>query len=237
MLTDLRLRKYLLGRLSRSEEKELEALMESNPDLKSRLEELRHNERVALRPAWERMILERNEKHGSRVRYTTILPALLMLVLILVLASHWFNKPGANSTFLLAGNTGSSVDILYGSKFGWRYFDAGFRPGDSLTFSVRDSGRYMVRIYGVYDGLPDPVVEEIWASSEGVRYSKHDAKPVFGFVPTSVPKSAPKYLAVVYDTATFHPPAEELLDLWTNDQSPRAPSYRYQVLRVPESAL
>ncbi len=137
MLTDLRLQKYLMGQLSSAEEKELEDLMEKNPELKQRLAELEERGLVT-RPMWERSQLERKSRRGSKVRYTTILPALLILLLVMMLAAHWFAKPGGNSTFIRAGGNGTAVELLYGSARGWRHLDAGFKPGDSLTFAVRD---------------------------------------------------------------------------------------------------
>ena len=102
---------------------------------------------------------------------------------------------------------------------------------------MRDTGHYAVRLYGVYAGLPDSVIEELWISLPGARFSRGDTKPIFGSRPGDAPKAVPKYLAVVYDTADFNPPHEELLDGWMRDQSPRAPGYRYQVWRVPETGL
>ena len=235
MLTDLLLHKYLNGRLSREEEKDLEGLMEKNPDLLRRLEELRERGHSVTRPAWERIFLDRGARRGSRGRYTTLLPAFLVLVLVLGIASHWFSKPGRNSTFLHAGGNGTAVDLLYRSPSGWRYLDAGFRTGDTLTIAVRDGGRYAARVFAVRDGLPGPAAEELWSSPEGRRYAQGDPKPAFASSTRGAP--APAFLAVTYDTASlagFTP--EDLMGfLRAGGSEGRHPGIRYQVIRIPET--
>jgi hypothetical protein len=241
MLTDLRLQKYLLGQLSAKEEKELEALLEKNPDLKRRLGELEERGLVT-RPMWERAHLERKSRRGSKVRYTTILPALLILLLVLILASHWFSRPGRNSTFIRTGGNGVAVELLYRSAQGWRYLDAGFKPGDSLTFSVRDDGKYSIRIFGIYPGAPNPLAEEIWKSPQGARYGSRDAEPIFSSLPPPSPiqtqrdsKTLPRFLVVVYDTGSMESLALEDLPALLRDGGGggHIPAFHYQIFNVP----
>jgi hypothetical protein len=235
MLTDLHLQKYLQGLLSEEEEKNVEALLEINPDLKKRLQELEERPSVG-RPMWERKRLGRHAKRGSSVRYATVLPALLILLLIVVLSSHWFGKPGGNSTFIHAGGNATSVELLYNAPQGWRYIDAGFKPGDSLTFTVRDTGKYTVRVFGIYSGMPEAVAKEIWSSPEGLRFGSQDAEPIFSSLPAS-DSTRPRFLAVVFDTTTLTSLVpEELPQLLRNGGGGgRIPGFRYQVFRVPES--
>ncbi len=188
---------------------------------------------------WERTRFNRRTRHGSKVRYTTILPALLILVLVLVLASHWFGKPGGNSTFIHAGGNGTSVELLYNSSSknegGWRYIDKEFKPEDSLTFTVRDKGKYAIKVYGIYAGIPEPVAEEIWKSPAERRYSNTDPEPIFTSNPTQN-KSAPQFLAVVYDTASLDALlAEDIPGLLHNGVTGgRTQNLHYQVFRVPD---
>jgi hypothetical protein len=186
---------------------------------------------------WERTLLDRKSRHGSRVRYTTILPALLILLLIVLLSSHWFSKPGNNSTFMRTGGNGAAVELLYGSARGWRFLDAGFKPGDSLTFAIRDGGKYAIRIYGIYPGMPEPVAVEIWKSPGEQRYGSRDLEPVFSSSPREV-KANPRYFAVVYDTASLDQlNAEEVPGLLHDGSGGgRMPSFHYQVFRVPDAA-
>ena len=234
MLTDLHLQKYLQGRLSPHEERELEVMLEKNPALKQRLAELEERASVT-RPMWERTQLERKSKRGSKVRYTTLLPGILILLLIVGLSSHWFSKPGANSTFMRTGGNSTSVELLYNTAQGWRYLDAGFRPGDSLTFAVRDGEKYGVCVFGIYPGMPEQVAGEIWNSPAGQRYGIRDVKPVFS---SRAPHEtvAPHFLAVVYDTGSLESITAEDLPglLHEGGGGGRTPNFHYQVFRVPE---
>jgi anti-sigma factor RsiW len=82
MLTDKRLKKYLEGLLNEDEAKELEKLIEKNPELQIKLEKMRLDEEPTVGSLRRRHHLDQNLKRGSKVRYTTILPALLLLSLI-----------------------------------------------------------------------------------------------------------------------------------------------------------
>jgi hypothetical protein len=183
MLTDLHLQKYLQGMLSGTEEKELEAILEKNPEMKARLEELKNQSEVLGKPAWQRIHLERHNRRGSRTRYTTLLPALLMLVVVLMVAQHWFSRPGENSTFTMSDGNGSGVELLYNSPTGWRYIDAGYRGGDSLTFSIRDKNRYHVAVAAVYGSGPDAEVVMAFPDAPDRVFDQKSGKPVF--VPAS----------------------------------------------------
>lgn len=237
MLTDLYLQKYLQGRLSDQEAKDLEDLLEKNPELQKRLEGLQDNHHTVGRPVWERTHLERHNRRGSRIRYTTLLPGLLILVLVLMLAAHWFGKPGGNSTFIHAGGNGTAVELLYGTEGGWRYIDKDFRTGDSLTFIIRDGGSYSIKVFGIYPGLPDPVAEEIWESPGEKRFSRSEPEPVFPSRTPQGSQNSPKFLAVMYDTASLSAlqPEEVPGLLREGGGGGRAPSFRYQVFRVPDS--
>ena len=232
MLTDLRLRKYLEGRLSRRQEAEIEELLEKNPALRQRLEELGSREHSVSRPMWERLLLGRDARRGSRVRYTTLLPALVLLILVLAITSHWFGKPGASSTFTHVAGSGTSVDLLYNSPRGWRYLDAGFRPGDSLTIAVKDSGRYAVRVIGL-GPEPDAKAWFIWPGPASAFYGPKDPKPVFSSLPRGA--DAPAFLAVVYDTSSLEDFAlEQAPDFLDGEGSARGAGYRFQVFRVSQ---
>ena len=179
MLTDLRLQKYLQGMLSKQDEKELESILEKNPEMKARLEVLRNQSEVLGKPAWQRIMLEKGSRRGSRTRYTTLLPALLMLVVVLMVAQHWFSRPGENSTFTMNEGNGSAVELLYNAANGWRYLDAGYKTGDSLTFSIRDQGRYHVAVAVVYGSGPDAEVAISLPDAPDRAYDKQSPKPVF----------------------------------------------------------
>src|SRR5690606_4380114 len=165
MLTDLHLQKYLQGLLSDKESKELETILEKNADMRARLESLKNQSEVLGKPAWQRIHLDRRSRKGSRTRYTTLLPALLMLMVVLLVAQHWFSRPGENSTFIMSGGNGSDLELLYNSPKGWRYLDAGYQPGDSLTFSIRSDDRYHVAVVAIYGRGPDAEVVTAWPDS------------------------------------------------------------------------
>lgn len=179
MLTDLHLHKYLEGLLSDKESEEVEKLLAKNPDMQARLETLKNQSQVLGKPTWQRVLLERQTRRGSRTRYTTLLPALLMLMVVLMVTRHWFSRPGENSTFTMSGGNGSSIELLYNSKNGWRYLDAGFQAADSLSISIRDSGQYHVAVVAVYGRGPETQVVPLLQNSVDQTYGKASAKPVF----------------------------------------------------------
>ena len=187
MLTDLHLQKYLQGMLSKQDEQELEAILEKNPEMKARLEVLKNQSEVLGKPAWQRILLEKGNRSGSRTRYTTLLPALLMLVVVLMVAQHWFSRPGENSTFTMNEGNGSAVELLYNSASGWRYLDAGYKAGDSLTFSIREEGRFHVAVAAVYGAGPDAEVAVSLPDAPDRVFDKNSPKPVFLPASKSIP--------------------------------------------------
>jgi hypothetical protein len=213
MLTDLRLRKYLEGLLSDEDAREVEALLGKSPELKARLETLKARSEVTGRPMWERVMLGRKDRRGSRTRTTILLPLLLVIGVILALSGHWFSPPGENSTFTLADGNGTSLELLYDSKSGWRYLDAGYREGDSLSFSVRDSGTYHVAVMAVYGRGREARVSTLWADAPARRYSRESAKPTF--LPATTPETGrPGRIVVFYDDVPLPDlPAERVLDI------------------------
>ncbi|MDB5051199.1 MAG: hypothetical protein JWO30_4270 [Fibrobacteres bacterium] len=241
MLTDLHLQKYIQGMLSEKESKELEAILEKNPDMKARLEVLKNQSEVLGKPAWQRIHLERSTRRGSRTRYTTLLPALLMLVVVLMVAQHWFARPGENSTFTMSGGNGSGLELLYDAKTGWRYLDAGYKPTDSLTFSIRAAGRFHVAVAAVYGRGPDAEVVMTWPDAPDRLYDEKSAKPVFipaykpagGEPPVSASAGpvAPTQIVVFYDDAPLPElSGERILDLLSSHGNERGGlDFQYQV--------
>lgn len=199
MLTDLRLQKYLQGMLSEREAKEVEALVEKSPEMKARLEALQSRSEILGKPMWQRVLLGRRNRRGSRTRTTILLPLLLVIAVILMLSGHWFSRPGENSTFTMAGGNGTALELLYNSRAGWRYLDAGFRAGDSLTFSIRDGGSYHVAVLAIFGRGKDAEVATLLAADPGLRYGKDAPKPTF--LPGGGPDPArrPRQIIVFYD--------------------------------------
>lgn len=184
MLTDLRLQKYLEGRLSRAETRELEALLEKSPELRERLEALKaEGDGPHIGQMRRRRHLEHDVNRGSRIRTGTVLPALVLLLIVLGLASHWFAPMGSNSTFALQASTGKAIELLYDSPQGWRYFDAGFKPGDSLSFTVREPGEWHVAVMAVEVMGKEAQLLPLWASKPGQTFSKSGHKPAFISIP------------------------------------------------------
>ena len=179
MLTDLRLHKYLEGLLSDEESKEVEALLAKNPDMQAHLESLKNQSQVLGKPTWQRVLLHRGTRRGSRTRYTTLLPALLMLMVVLMVTQHWFSRPGENSTFTMNSGNGTALELLYNSTSGWRYLDKDFKPADSLSISVRDAGTYHVEVVAVFGRGPDAQVVPLLADAPDRIYAKSSSKPVF----------------------------------------------------------
>jgi hypothetical protein len=239
MLTDLHLQKYLQGMLSDTESKELEAMLEKNPEMKARLETLKNQSEVLGKPAWQRIHMERKSSRGSRTRYTTLLPALLMLVVVLLVAQHWFARPGENSTFTLSDGNGSGIELLYNSKNGWRYVDAGYRSPDSLTFSIRADGAYHVAVAAVYGRGQDADVVMAWPDAPDRAYGKDSPKPVF--LPVYLPPRngshasadpvAPGRIVVFYDDAPLPELSRErILDVLSTHGNERGGlDFQYQV--------
>ncbi len=231
MLTDLHLQKYLDGELSEADEKELEAQLEKNPELMARLEALENQSQVLGQHAWQRFRKARHARKGSRTRYTTMLPALLFLIVVLMVANHWFAKPGENSTFTMSSGTGNSVELLYDSPAGWRYLDKDYGAGDSLTISVRDAGRYHVAVAAVYGEGPEAEVVVSWPDAAERSYDQKSAKPVFRAGSLASPGAAPSQIVVFYDDAPLPElPASRVLELVSTRGNERGGlDFRYQI--------
>jgi hypothetical protein len=230
MLTDLRLQKYLQGLLSEEDAREVEALIAKNPDMQARLEALKAQSEVVGRPMWQRVLLDRKTRHGgSRTRTTILLPLLLVVAVVLMLGGHWFSKPGENSTFTLAGGNGSALELLYNSSTGWRYLDAGFRGGDSLTFSVRDTGHYHVCVQAVFGRGTEAEVLPLFAGGE-TRFGKEGDKPRF-LADRPGSGRRPGQLLVFYaDKPLPDLPAARVLDILETKGNERGGlEFRYQV--------
>ena len=231
MLTDLHLQKYLDGELSGEDEKELEAQLEKNPELQARLEALENQSQVLGQHAWQRFRKDRHARRGSRTRYTTMLPALLFLIVVLMVASHWFAKPGENSTFTMSGGNGNSVELLYDSPSGWRYLDKEYAAGDSLTFSVRDGGSYHVAVAAIYGTGTDAEVSMALTDSPERAFDQKGVKPVFLAQSKTAAGLAPSQIIVFYDDAPLPElPAARVLDLLSSRGNERGGlDFQYQV--------
>lgn len=205
MLTDRRLRKYLEGRLPEKERAELESLFEKKPALRARLEALRQEEPSPRSRLRDSLLLQRRDRAGGKVRFRFVLPALLFLLVVLLVGQHWFSRPGQNSTFVHHQGTGHAVDLLYRSAGGWRYFDAGFRPADSLSLAVRDSGRHAVLVLGLDSAK---ALYPLFATGADTLLGPAARKPVFA-LPAG---RKPSFLTVLYAPAAHLLPAPETLD-------------------------
>jgi hypothetical protein len=246
MLTDLRLQKYLEGRLSPQERRDFEELLEKSPEMRARLEVLKEeSEGPHLGHRRFRHHLKPDSKRGSRVRTGILLPALVVLALILALASHWFVKPGTNSTFVLQGSTGHSVELLYESPQGWRYFDAGFHIPDSLSFAVRDSGQWHIAVMVVEVVGKEARLLPVWRANDSLTFSKEGRKAIFGSIPQGFPmEDSARVTALLHYVAFF---SQEVLPEFREDEAsdilqgviPQrdASSYRYQVFSVKPAEL
>lgn len=230
MLTDLRLQKYLQGLLSEEDAQEIEALIEKNPEVKARLEAMKSQSEIVGRPMWQRVLLDRKTRHGgSRTRTTILLPLLLFIAVVLTLGGHWFSRPGENSTFTLAGGNGTALELLYNARSGWRYLDAGYREGDSLTFSIRDNGRYHVAVHAVYGRGKEAEVVPLWADTVQKVYDKSAAKPAF--LAGKDGRGRPRQIVVFYDdTPLPELPASRVLDIVDSKGNERGGiDFQYQV--------
>lgn len=230
MLTDLRLQKYLQGMLSAAESKEVEALVENSPEMKARLEALKAQSEVLGKPMWQRVLLGRQNRLGSRTRSTILLPLLLVVAVILMLSGHWFSKPGENSTFTLAGGNGAALELLYNAQSGWRYLDAGFRGGDSLTFSIRDNGSYHVSIHSVFGRGKDAEVVPLVTDGPENRFEKNSPKPTF-LAGDAEQGRRPSQIIVFYDDTPLPDlPAARVLDILETKGNERGGmDFQYQV--------
>lgn len=228
MLTDLHLQKFLDGQLSAKEMEEMEKIIEKNPELQARLEVLENQSQVIGKKRWQRLAQNRNSRRGSRTRYTTLLPALLLLVIVLLVTRHWFSRPGENSTFTMSGGNGSAMELLYNGEESWRFLDANFNPKDSISISIRDSANYHVIIVAIYGIGPDAQVVTLLPNDSLQTFGKTSAKPAFLLKNSVVP---PQQIAVFYNTLPL--PAlsgPEILDILASHGNERGGlDFKYQV--------
>ena len=202
MITDLHLQKYLEGRLSAEETLYVEEQLEKNPEWRQRLEVLQNEPQAFARPIWQRTRMSRKDKSGSRMRFNSIMPVLLLIVILVAISGHWFARPGANSTFTLQDGNGSSLELIYNSARGWRYLDANYALKDSLSISVRDSGNYYVRLLGIYQNKKSIHIAPIWDGGE-LLYNLNGAKPKFSLesqtVSADFAKQVPQFFLLQYN--------------------------------------
>lgn len=231
MLTDLRLQKYLQGMLSEEESKDVEALLAKSPELRERLEALKAQSDIVGRPMWRRVLLDRKSRRsGSRTRATILLPLLVVVAVVLMLGGHWFSRPGENSTFTLAGGNGTSLELLYNSATGWRFLDAGYRAGDSLTFSIRDSATYHVAVMSVFGRGPDAEVVTAFPDAPDRRFDRRAAKPAFLAGDGKRPERPSQIIVFYDDTPLPELPATRVLDILESKGNERGGmEFQYQV--------
>lgn len=229
MLTDLHLHKYLEGLLTDKESKEVEAMLEKNPVMRAKLQLLKDQSQILGKPTWQRVLLDRSTRKGSRTRYTTLLPALLMLMVILMVTQHWFARPGENSTFTMSGGNGKSLELLYNSSLGWRYLDKDFKPSDSLSIAVRDTGNFHVAVFAIYGRGTEAEVHSLFSADSDKTFSKSTAKPVF--VLKEAASVAPNQIMVVYGSAPLPALAShDVMDILTTQGNERGGlDFQYQV--------
>jgi hypothetical protein len=200
--------------LSDEEAKEVEAMLAKSPEMAARLEELKAQSDIVGRPMWRRVLLDRKTRHGgSRTRATLLLPLLLIIAVVITLGGHWFSRPGENSTFTLSGGNGTALEVLYNSATGWRYLDAGFRSGDSLTFSVRDDGAYHVAVYSVYGRGREAEVLPLLADSPEKTFNRQSPKPAFLPGDAAHPGKPAQIIVFYDDTPLPELPPHRVLDI------------------------
>jgi hypothetical protein len=160
-----------------------------------------------------------------------MLPALLFLILVLMVARHWFVRPGENSTFTQSGGNGNAVELLYDAPSGWRYLDKEYAAGDSLTFSVRDSASYHVAVAAVFGEGPDAEVAFAWQDAADRSYDQKAKKPVFLPASRTAPGVAPSRMIVFYDDKPLPElTSARVLDLLPSQGSERGGlEFKYQV--------
>lgn len=230
MLTDLRLQKYLQGLLSEEEAKEVEALVAKSPEVKARLEALQAQSEIVGRPMWQRVLMDRKSRRGgSRTRATILLPILIAVAVIFSLSRHWFSPPGENSTFIMSGGNATSLEILYNSASGWKFLDAAYREKDSLTFSVRDGGKYHVAVKARYGLGKDAEVVPILEDAPDRTYDKQAPTPAF--LAEGKAGARPSQIIVFYDdTPLPELPVSRVLDIVDTKGNERGGlDFQYQV--------
>ncbi len=232
MITDLRLQKYLEGLLSKEETEYVEAQLSKSEEWQARLEVLQNKPQVFARPIWQRVLMHRKQYTGSKMRFNSVMPILLLIVILVAISGHWFAKPGSNSTFILQDGNASSLELIYNSAQGWHYFDANFSVQDSLSFSIHDSGSYYVQVLGVYEKNQALHTFSIWEDSSRA-FVKADKKPEFALLKNSKKDFVPKFFLLVYDRKPLpHWDEATLLQWLTTKSSPRMAPFLFQIFHV-----
>ncbi len=236
MLAERRLRKYLEGDLSPEAAAEVEAWVEKNDDVRALHDKLaaEYEKGPSL---FHRKRRDTGPRRGSRIRASTLLPGLGALILILVLAQHWYSRPGSNSTFTFAGGNSEDLDLLYRSESGWRYLDAGFRAGDSLAFKNSGQGPIFLSVWGVWSQGEKPQAKLLYRAEAPLapgEDSERTASAAGGEVDGGL-----VYLAAFYDTLPVPDLGAEKVIRILNEEK-LAPDQefkgRYQSFAVPRAA-
>ncbi len=181
MLSDLHIRKFIEGRLSREETLALIKEIKQNPALRERYDRLREDNTIVRRSWWRRLLVEKKKADSSNLRYAFFLPAFFGLTLCLVLGLHWLGGSGS-STFTLLSANHQGLELLYQAKDGWRFFNQDFVPSDSLGFSVRDEGMYHTALYLLWKDSNNVHSRLAWYSQSSPLSQKKES-PRFALSP------------------------------------------------------
>lgn len=235
MLAERRLRKYLEGDLSAEAAAEIEAWIEKDPEVRALHDKLaaEYEQGPSL---FHRKRRETGPRRGSRIRATTLLPGLGALILILVLAQHWYSRPGSNSTFTFAGGNAEDLDLLYRSESGWRYLDANFRAGDSLAFKNSGEGPVYLSVWGIWNRDEEPHAERLYRTDAPLPPGKDSERSAS--VVAGKDAGALVYLAVFYDSLSSPDlKPESVIRILKEEALPADQAFkgRYQAFAVPRA--
>ncbi len=231
MITDLHLQKYLDGRLSESETQAVAEMLAKSPELRERLAALENQSQIVGRPRWARLLLDRKDLARRKSKWT-YLPIVILILFIFSLAGHWFSRPGDNSTFTYQAGNASSIELLYDGDNRWRYLDLRYQLNDSLTFSIRDEGRYFVGVYALYGSEGDGDVKMLRVFTSDQAYSRSETIPTFLLPPPmgSNTSTAPDHFLIAYHREFLPEISPEILaTLWTSDA---APPFKFQLFSL-----
>jgi hypothetical protein len=235
MIAERRLRKFLEGELSEAAEAEVKAWIEKNPDV-----QILHDKLVAEYEngpsLFHRKRAKPHPRRGSRIRASTLLPGLGALILVLVLAQHWYSRPGSNSTFTFAGGNGQDVDLLYLSKSGWRYLDADFRYSDSLAFKNSGPRPIFFSVWGIWAKEDQPHALKLYKPDSPLEPGTDSERTTA--IQNQLPANTTlRYLSIFYDSLPL-PDLEGdqvIRQLSADESSPLPLPYRYQAFAVPQA--
>ncbi len=231
MITDLHLQKFLEGRLSVDESEAVREMLKKSPELQERLDALEGRSQIVGRSRWARLFLDR--KDTRRKSKWTYLPIVILILFIFSLAGHWFSRPGDNSTFTYQAGNASAVELLYDGEQHWRYLDLRYSPTDSLTFSIRDKGRYYVGVYALYNRDGNPEVIPVFSGVEPFARSGNMPKFMLQDHDGNPASTAPDHFLVAYH-ADFLPRVQpEIIPfLWSQGASP---GFHFQIFSLSQS--